>query len=90
MGKSQAARPLPFSRPVARRAQETARLVLTQLAEERNSTSVRAARLTGMIEELRAEKKALLSKVTCVPGCATALQPMNQHKNRHIAAKLRT
>ena len=55
--------------------QDTARLVLTQLAEERDSTACKAARLASIIEELRAEKKALLSKVT--PKCisiAHALQ----------------
>ena len=43
--------------------------MLTQLAEERESTGLKAARQASIIEELRAEKKALLSKVACVSGC---------------------
>ena len=37
--------------------------MLTQLAEERDAAGFKAARLVGMVEELRAEKKALLTKV---------------------------
>ena len=45
--------------------------MLTQLAEERDATGFKAARLAAMVEELRAEKKALLSKVR-LPSYATA------------------
>ena len=38
--------------------------MLTQLAEERESTSSKTARQASIIEELRAEKKALLSRVS--------------------------
>ena len=41
--------------------------MLTQLAEERDATGSKAARLAGMVEELRAEKKALLTKVSAQP-----------------------
>ncbi len=44
--------------------------MLTQLAEERESTGLKAARQASMVEELRAEKKALLSKVSRALGSA--------------------
>lgn len=47
----------------AHRAQGTARQVLNQLAEDRDAAGFKASRLCGIIEELRAEKRDLISKV---------------------------
>lgn len=45
------------------RAQGTARQVLNQLAEDRDSAGFKASRLCGIIHELRAEKRDLITKV---------------------------
>lgn len=47
----------------AHRAQATARQLLSQLAEDRDAAAFKASRLCGIIQELRAEKRDLLTKV---------------------------
>lgn len=57
------------------RAQSTARQVLSQLADDHDATSLKASRLSGVIQDLRAEKKDLALQVhsdyaarsSCIP-----------------------